>query len=362
MSESASARSLTDTLQPLRGAAWRNRIALAPLTNTQSPGGHLSQGEHDWLIARARGGMAFTLTAAAHVSPEGETFPGQMAVHSDAFLPGLERLASALNATGTVSAVQLQHGGARAVMVPEGERLAPWDDPAKGVRALTTGEVERVIGDFVAAAVRAERAGFAGVQVHGAHGYLLGQFLNAERNQRTDDYGGSVENRFRIIGEVLAEIRRATCPTFHVGLRLSPERYGIPLVEGVALASQVMASGLIDHLDLSLWDVFAAPHDTSVAGLLVEQFTSLPRHGTLLGVAGAIASAKDAAWCLDARADFVSVGRAAIAHHDFASRAVADPEFVADAPPYTRARLADEHVSPAFQDYLAAGWDGFVAD
>lgn len=362
MSESAPTRSLADTLRPARGAAWRNRVALAPLTNTQSPGGHLSDAEHDWLVARARGGMAFTLTAAAHVSPEGQTFPGQMAVHSDAFLPGLERLATALNATGTVSAVQLQHGGARAVEVPEGERLAPWDDPAKGVRALTTGEVERVVSDFVAAALRAERAGFAGVQVHGAHGYLLGQFLNAERNQRTDRYGGSQENRFRIIHEVVREVRAATGPSFHVGLRLSPERYGIPLAEGVALAGEVMTSGLLDHLDLSLWDVRSAPHDPDVEGLLVEQFTSLPRHSTLLGIAGAISSAKDVRWCLDTGADFVSVGRAAIAHHDFAERVVADPDFTADAPPYSRDRLAAEAVSPAFQDYLAAGWPGFVGD
>lgn len=355
------ARRLGDALTPKRGAVWRSRVALAPLTNTQSPGGHVSPEEHDWLLRRAEGGFAFTLSCAAHVSVEGETFPGQVAVHSDEFLPGLERLATALNATGTVSAVQLQHGGARAVMIPEGERVAPWEDAAQGVRALTTDEVERVVQDFVDAAVRVERAGFAGVQVHGAHGYLLGQFLDARSNLRDDQYGGSVENRFRIIHEVIAGVRSATGPDFHLGLRLSPERYGIPLTEGVALVSEVMASGLLDHLDLSLWDVRKAPHEAAVDGLLIEQFTDLDRHGTLLGAAGEIASAKDAQWVLEAGLDFVSVGRAAIAHHDFAERAVADPDFAADAPPYSRSRLASEAVSPAFQDYLARGWDGFVA-
>jgi 2,4-dienoyl-CoA reductase-like NADH-dependent reductase (Old Yellow Enzyme family) len=212
---------------------------------------------------------------------------------------------------------------------------------------LTTGEVERVITDFVAAALRAERAGLGGVQVHGAHGYLLGQFLNAERNLRTDGYGGSVENRFRIVHEVVARVRAATGPSFHVGLRLSPERYGIPLSEGVALAREVLVSGLLDHLELSLWDVFTAPHTDASPGLLIEQFVGLDRGTTHLGVAGGIASGKDAQWCLDAGVDF-------------AARVVADPDFSADAPPYTRERLAAEHVGPAFVAYLDAGWDGFV--
>lgn len=355
------ARHLGDQLTPTRGGVWRSRVALAPLTNTQSPGGHVSAEEHAWLVRRAVGGFAFTLSCAAHVSPEGETFPGQVAVHSDEFLPGLERLASALNATGTVSAVQLQHGGARAAMVAEGQRVAPWDDPANGVRALSTGEVQHVVEDFVAAAMRVEQAGFAGVQVHGAHGYLLSQFLNAERNTRTDAYGGSTENRFRIIHEVIAEVRAATGPDFHVGLRLSPERYGIPLAEGLRLAGETLTAGHLDHLDMSLWDAFRAPADISSADLTIDRLAALERGDTLLGVAGHLRSAKDAQWAIDRGVDFVSIGRAAIAHHDFAARVVADADFAADSPPYSRARLASESVSPAFQDYLAAGWDGFVA-
>ncbi len=344
------------------GPTWPNRFALAPLTNLQSHAdGTLSDDERRWLVARAEGGFGLTMTCAAYVARAGNAWPGQLGVADDAHLPGLRRLADEIRATGSVSSVQLHHGGIRASSEASGEQLvAPWDDEAKGARALTTDEVRQAVDDFVAAAVRSEQAGFDGVQVHGAHGYLVAQFLDARKNHRTDAYGGDLTGRSRFLWEVLRGVRESTGADFQVGLRLSPERFGIDLGEAVALTGEVLASGLVDHLDLSLWDVRKPVHGSTDDDLLIDHFTSLPRHGVALGVAGKILTAADAAWCLDRGADFATVGTGAILHHDFAARAVADAGFESLPQPVTREHLAAERVGPVFVDYLATNWDDFV--
>lgn len=358
-------RLAADPLTFDHGPAWANRLALAPLTNKQSHAdGTVSDDELRWLEARGTGGFGLVMTCAAYVAPAGQAWAGQVGISSDAHLPGLERLATALRATGTASSVQLHHGGRRADPdVHGGPNQCPWDDPRTRSVAMTTAEVEASVADFVAAAMRAERAGFDGAEVHGAHGYLVGQFLDSRHNQRTDRYGGSPENRARMLMEVLTGIRAATGPDFQLGLRLTPEGNGITLPEGREIAGQVLASGLLDYLDMSLWDVFMAPRGSGEGhdGLLIDHFTDLPRGTTRLGVAGKVLSAADVAWCLEKGADFASVGVGAILEHDFAARVVADPSYVSIGTPVTREHLLAQSVSPAFVDYLAAGWADFVA-
>ena len=171
---------LADALTFNHGPSWSNRVALAPLTNTQShPDGTLSDDEYRWLEARGRGGFGLVMTCATYVVPAGQAWAGQLGIASDAHLPGLTRLAQGLRATGARSAVQLHHGGRRADPALSGRpNQCPWDDPDKDAVAMTTAEVEESVASFVAAAVRAETAGFDGVEVHGAHGYLVGQFLD----------------------------------------------------------------------------------------------------------------------------------------------------------------------------------------
>ena len=347
------------------GPAMANRLMLAPLTNFQShDDGTLGDDELHWLRLRAQGGFGLTMTCAAFVSDGGKGFPGQLGISSDRHLPGLMRLAAALREAGSVSAVQLQHSGRRAKAEYTGQQpVCPWDDAETGARALSTAEVEQAVQDFVDAAVRAEAAGFDGVELHGAHGYLLAQFLDAEHNQRSDRYGGSFENRCRMLFETIAGVRARTGPDFQVGLRLSPERFGIQLAEARELARQVMAGGQLDYLDLSLWDVFKEPVEPAHKGKpLIDHFTDLPRHGTRLGVAGKLMTAANAKACLEHGADFVLIGRAAILHHDFARRAIADAGFQSVPRPVTQAYLAGEGVGPAFIHYLKTEWRDCVAD
>ena len=254
---------MTDLFQPLtfaHGPAMKNRFMLAPLTNQQSDAnGCLTQEEHRWLTMRAQGGFGLVMTAAAHVQAGGQGFPGQLGVFSDDHLPGLTRLADAIRAGGALSAVQLHHAGIRSPKELVGTPVGPSDDAETGARGLDLGEVEQLRDDFVAAALRAKQAGFDGVEVHGAHGYILAQFLSPEMNRRTDRYGGSAENRARLVLEVIDGIRDACGPDFQIGLRISPERFGQRLAEMRDLAARVMQDEVIDYLDLSLWDVAKDP-------------------------------------------------------------------------------------------------------
>lgn len=356
--------SLSDPLTLPRGPAWRNRVALAPLTNLQSaPDGTMSDDEFHWLTMRAAGGFGHVMTCAAHMRPDGQGFPGQLGIWDDRHVAGLTRLASALREAGAASAVQLQHSGYRADPALTGlPRIAPFDEPESGATALTTAGVEQVREDFIAAATRAEAAGFDGVELHAAHGYLLCAFLDADRNQRSDRYGGSLANRARLLFEIADGIRSRCRPDFQLGLRLSPERFGVALSEAKALAADVLMDGRFDWLDLSLWDIIKEPVEPAFAGTrLIDQFASLPRGGCRLGVAGRILGAPRAREALDAGADFVLIGRGAILHHDWAARAIADPSFEARPTPVTREALAAEGLGPAFIDYMAT-WKGFVAE
>ena len=355
---------MTTADQPVslaHGPVWGNRYALAPMTNKQShDDGTLSDTECRWLVARGHGGFGVVKTCAAYVADSGRTWDGQLGIASEHHLPGLTRLAQGLRASGTQSCVQLHHGGLRADPRRAGRLVSPFDDAGTGATAMSSADIQLLVQDYVAAAVRAEQAGFDGVEVHGAHGFVLAQFLD-RRNQRTDGYGGTLEHRMRALLEVLHGIRSATGDGFQVGIRLSPEAKGTPLDEGCEVAQRVLESRFVDFVDMSLFNVHATPHYNDAGGLLIDAFTSLPRGETVLGVTGHVLSAEDAAWCLAKGADVVGIGVGAILHHDFARRALADCHFRARPQPVSRDILHTELVGPAFLDYLAADWDDLVA-
>jgi 2,4-dienoyl-CoA reductase-like NADH-dependent reductase (Old Yellow Enzyme family) len=358
---------MTDLFSPLafaRGRAMKNRFMLAPLTNSQShDDGRLSEAEFRWLTFRAQGGFGMVMTCAAHVQGVGQGFPGQLGVFADTHLGGLERLAAAIKATGALASVQLHHAGIRSPSaLIGGQPVGPSEDAETGARALGEAEVEALIEDFVIAAVRAERAGFDGVELHGAHGYILCAFLSAETNRRSDRFGGSLENRARVVREIIAGVRARTGAQFQLGLRLSPERFGLRLDEQRQLAGELLADGQLDYLDMSLWDAFKAPVEAEFADRpLIDWFAELPRGETRLGVAGKLLTAEKCRRALAHGADFPILGRAAILHHDFPLRAAADPDFAAAALPVTREYLAGEGLGEAFIGYMS-NWKGFVTE
>ncbi|WP_169569140.1 NADH:flavin oxidoreductase [Sneathiella limimaris] len=344
------------------GTQIKNRLAVAPLTNMQSHvDGTLSDEEYKWLTMRSSAGYGLTMTCGAFTEVGGKGFPGQLGIHSDEMLPGLSRFAEGLKKDGSLAIVQLIHGGMRAQEKYTGfQPVSASDQPKYDARALTTAEVGHVIENFIAAAERAEKAGFDGVEVHGAHGYLLCQFLSPELNQRTDQYGGSAENRSRIIFEIVDGIRARCRPDFNISVRLSPERFGMKLGEIINVAKRLMAEEKIDFLDMSLWDCKKEPEEEEFKGKpLISYFAELDRKSVRLCVAGKIMSAKDVNDAYENGADIVMAGRAAILHHDFMQKIKEDDAFTSISLPVTRAYLEQEGLSDVFVNYMAT-WDGFV--
>lgn len=351
-----------DAVTFMHGPTMKNRFMLSPLTNQQSnPDGTLSDDEERWLTMRAAGGFGMTMTCASHVDPVGQGFPGQLGCFSDDHLPGLTRLAAGIRAQGSVAIVQLHHAGRRAPAELIGTSpLAPADDAKSGARQMTADEVADVVESFVAAAVRCDRAGFDGVELHGAHDYLLCEFLSAEFNDRTDAYGGSREARFRIVDEIIAGIRARCRPDFQLGVRLSPERFGLATADVIDAFERLVATEAVDFIDLSLWDVFKVAVDEAFAPRpLLELFTTLDRGSVRLAVAGRLYSGSDVQRAVDHGADIVAIGRAAITNHDFPLLLQADPTAAMRELPVARETLAAEGLGPEFLDYMS-NWKGFV--
>ena len=341
-----------------------NRLMLAPLTNQQSHAdGTLSDDEHRWLTMRALGGFGLTMTCAASVQAVGVGFAGQLGIHDDAHIPGLTRLACDIKMAGSLGIVQLHHAGNRSPREITGtDPVCPSDDAETGARVMSNEEVHEMIGAFVAAARRAQAAGFDGVELHGAHGYLLCQFLSAELNRRTDEFGGGLENRSRPLFAIIDGIRRDCGDDFHVGVRLSPERFGMRIDEIRDVYRRLVAEGKVDMIDMSLWDCAKNAIDEAYADRrLIDIFAEIDRGAVRLAVAGKLYSAASVRDVLAAGADIAAIGRAAITNHDFPRRMHDDENFAMRTLPVSAQTLRDEGLSDTFVGYMR-NWKGFVAD
>jgi 2,4-dienoyl-CoA reductase-like NADH-dependent reductase (Old Yellow Enzyme family) len=356
---------MKDLFQPLTfncGTILKNRFMLAPLTNTQSHvDGKLSDDEYRWLTMRAQGGFGLTMTCAAHVQAVGQGFPGQLGVFSDDHLEGLTKLANGIKAENSLAVVQLHHAGMRSPADLIGQApVCPSDHADTSAVGLSSEGVQQLIEDFICGAERAEKAGFDGVEVHGAHGYILAQFLSGTINQRQDQFGGCIENRMRPITEIINGIRTRCRPDFLLGLRLSPERFDVHLPDIIEVAKNVLSAGKIDFLDMSLWDSFKEPEDQAFKGrTLLSYFTELERGTIALGIAGKLRNPEEVNQAMAADIDFVMLGRAAILHHDFPRQMKEDVNFTPIRNPVTADHLRKEGLGEAFITYMS-GWKGFV--
>ena len=357
---------MSNLFQPINfksGTTIKNRFMLAALTNTQSHvDGRLSDDEYHWLTMRAKGGFGLTMTCAAHVQAVGQGFLGQLGIFGDEHLEGLTRLAKGINDEDSLSVVQLHHAGMRSPAELIGQSpVCPSDHADTGAVALSTEQVDQLIEDFILGAERAVTAGFDGVEIHGAHGYILAQFLSGTVNQRQDKYGGSIENRMRPITEIIKGIR-ARCPkNFLLGLRLSPERFDVHLPDIIEVSKRILADAKIDFLDMSLWDSFKEPEDEAFKGRsLLPYFTELERGDVALGIAGKLRDPNEVRLAMEADIDFVLLGRAAILHHDFPLQMQADSNFTPVSNPVSTDHLREQGLGEAFITYMSS-WKGFVS-
>ena len=234
-----------------------NRIVLPPMTNRAADEkGHVTQQIVDHYVARASVGLI--IVESSYINRSGCKTDHHLGIYDDDCLPGLAKLAQAIHEAGTVCGIQINHFGSSCKREITGEQpVGPSavSHPKDGglPRELTCPEIPKLVEDFVLAARRAKRAGFDMVEIHGANGYLLNQFLSPFTNRRHDEYGGPLANRLRFALEVLHAVRQEVGSAYPIFYRLGPDddmEGGLTLEEG-ARAAVLLAEAGVDVLDLS---------------------------------------------------------------------------------------------------------------
>ncbi|AIE84014.1 NADH:flavin oxidoreductase/NADH oxidase [Fimbriimonas ginsengisoli] len=255
----------------IREVVLRNRIAVSPMCQYSSEDGFANDWHLVHLGARAVGGAGLVMAEATAVTPDGRISPQDLGIWSDAHVPNLARITKFIRAQGAAAGIQLAHAGRKAStrrpwepsgVAPEEEggwsRVVapspiPFSDRTLTPEALDVTEIRSVIDAFVQATRRSHEAGFQVVEIHGAHGYLLHQFLSPLSNFRTDEYGGSFENRIRLVCEVTEAVRAAWPNDLPLFLRVSASDWaegGWKTDDTVRLAKIVQALG-VDLIDCS---------------------------------------------------------------------------------------------------------------
>lgn len=293
----------------IRSITLRNRIVVSPMCQYSSVDGFATDWHLVHLGTRAVGGAAAVIAEATAVSPEGRISPHDLGIWKDEHVPMLVRITEFIRAQGTVAGIQLAHAGrkasadapwrgGRALEVTEGgwrPLYAPsaiaFSSSTPVPVAMTHGDIDRIVHDFQRAAERALSAGFQIVELHGAHGYLLHEFLSPLSNTRTDDYGGSFENRIRFVLRVVDAVRAVWPAHLPLFVRLSGTDWtegGWDIEQSVQL-SRILGERGVDLVDASSGGNVAGARTPVGPGYQVQFAERIRRDtGVLTGAVGLI--------------------------------------------------------------------------
>jgi len=314
----------------IRNITLKNRIVVSPMCEYSSTDGFANDWHLVHLGSRAVGGAGLVLTEAASVSPEGRITPDDLGIWKDEHIPFLQRINQFIESQGAVPGMQLAHAGrkashhkpwegAKALTPGEGawETLAPsaisFTEDVPAPKAMDTADIQQVIDDFIKAAERAIRAGFKVIEIHAAHGYLLNEFLSPLTNHRTDEYGGSFENRTRLLVEIIKGTRKQIGETLPLFVRISATDW-VP--GGFTVEDAVQLIMILKSIDVDLIDCSSggnSPHQKiPVAPMYQVPFAEKIKKdtGLLTGAVGLITNASEAEQILaDGKADLIILAR-----------------------------------------------------
>lgn len=249
----------------INGLSLANRfIYSATWDGRADDNGYCTPGNIEMLVKRARGGVGLIITGMAYVKPEGKAAPWQLAISGDEFIDGLAKMAGAIHDARGKVVLQLAHGGCYSpAELTEQDALGPSANETSKFpqcREITLQDIDQVVEAFGKAAGRAQKAGFDGVQLHAAHGYLLSQFLSPFFNKRTDNYGGSIENRARILLEVFQEVRNEVGEEYPVFVKINSEDFvegGLTVTEMLQVCAMLEKFG-VDAIEMSGGTIYAS--------------------------------------------------------------------------------------------------------
>lgn len=315
----------------------KNRIVMSPMCmySCYNEDGMITPFHFTHLVSRAVGQTGLVITEATAVQPEGRISAQDLGIWNDAHIPGLTELNEQLHAYGAKTGIQLAHAGRKAEL--ESEIFAPsairFDDSYKVPNEMTIDDIKQTIDAFKQGARRAKTTGFDIVEIHGAHGYLINEFLSPLTNKRTDQYGGSPENRYRFLSEIIDAVKTEwNGPIF---VRISTDEYhedGNTLDNMLYFAEEMKKQG-IDLIDCSSDGVVPAKVNT-YPGYQVPRCETI-KHETAIatGAVGLITTGKQAEEILqNERADVVVIGRALLRNPYWAKAAADELGYDIEAP------------------------------
>lgn len=318
----------------IRQTVFRNRMIVpAMATHFAEPDGSVGQSVTDYLEARAAGGFGAVVTENIGVEAGGRVMARMLMADDDRYVPGLSRLAERIKRHGAVAIGQINHGGRQTISKITGRQpVAPSPIPCPLMREmpreLAVSEIHNLQDAYASAAVRLERAGFDGIEIHAAHGYLAAEFLSRYSNHRTDEFGGDLTNRLRFLCGIVERVRAAINPNFLVFARISVEEFvpkGLDTSESILIGQRLAAQG-VDALSLSVGVYESYNRLTMLSGepegpwlplaKRVKQAIRIPVIG--VGRIKRAQMAEDAV--ANGDVDFVALGRASITDPDFPNR------------------------------------------
>lgn len=313
----------------------KNRIVMPPMvTNYASEGGFVTDRLIHYYQRRAEGGAGLIIVEASCVdTPEGRGYRQQLSIDDDKFMPGLASLVGAVQSHGAKIAIQLQHAGSEAKTRVTGlQPVAPsvvikpsHDAP----RELSVSDIQRLIRQFALAVDRARRAGFDGVELHGAHDYLLAQFLSSYFNRRSDPYGGGVPGRAKILIEILEAARALVGREYPVWYRMNGREYGTEAGLTLAEAQQVarflqQAGSSAIHVSTYVYGINprSSPPMSQAAGYMIRLAEAIKQAVDIpIICVGAIDAITGEKVIRDGKSHLVSIGRALISDPDLPNKA-----------------------------------------
>lgn len=339
----------------INGMELRNRIFFSPMgSNLAEEDGSVGERLHRYYVERAKGGAALVTMGSVSVGyPEGASNWRQEAISDDRFIPGIRKLADDVHAHGAKLAAQLQHGGllamtdmldGRAVACPSiprkskdsgdfvdvmlAEEQAKFFEPYAKMgevqyNPLGKADIDRIVEMFASAAERAKRAGIDAVEIHGGHGYVFSSFLSPAYNQRTDEYGGSIENRARFLIEAIRAVRAAVGPDYPVWMRFDSQEFlmdnGITIDDAVRVAQLAESAGLdaihvSAHGDGNYGRTYSTGHATDIRNGFVDNAAAI-KHAVSIPVIcpGRIEPDDADRFIAEGKLDFVTMGRKLLA-------------------------------------------------